>query len=350
MGKNQGERTQGNATSPRWDWSGVGKIVAPVWSEAELIRVIGLLPSLQSPVENIVAELQAIGGRYHRHLHQDEFGPARAERMQALRDTLVPLGALASRLESLPPQLRLLLSEQLLEYSTTEQVDVDAFVFYSADKAHIDVLLESASDVHQALVRADRTDESKLIEEVCVAADAFASLLWNLDTTTEADVVFEAGSASSLPAHNSADPFIAVSAAIGRLRGRLELALSHLRRRKGPEARSSMVWLVWQLCDLWRRETGRPVAANPVKEGAYTGRLQSASGCFVYEAVEALQPTAAWIDEHKPVGAHIRATIITRAPDGRTQAVHSAMRRCLAADDRIDSSFPRRGRPRKVTL
>ena len=30
-------------------------------------------------------ELRDLGGRYHRYLHQDEFGPSRAERMAALR-------------------------------------------------------------------------------------------------------------------------------------------------------------------------------------------------------------------------------------------------------------------------
>jgi hypothetical protein len=46
----------------------------------------------------------------------------------------------------------------------------------------------------------------------------------------------------------------------------------------------------------------RPVTANPVKLGDYyTGRPQSASGRFVRAAVEALQPSVAWIDEHKAV-------------------------------------------------
>ena len=67
--------------------------------------------------------------------------------------------------------------------------------------------------------------------------------------------------------------------------------------------------LVSQLCDLWRRETGQPVTANPVRCGAYTRRPQSAPGRFVFAGVEALQPTAAWIDEHEAVGAHMRAAI-----------------------------------------
>ena len=171
-------------------------------------------------------------------------------------------------------------------------------------------------------------------------------LLWNLDTTTDGDVVIDAGSAGPVPANNSADPFIAVCAPVRRLCSRFELALTRLRRRKGPEARLSLGLLVSQLCDLWRRETGQPVTANPIRLGIYTGRPESASGCFVYEAVEALQPTAAWIAEHEAAGAHMRAAIITRPPGGRVQAVHSAMRGYVAAD-RVDPSVRRRGRPRR---
>ena len=347
MGGHQVERIQKNAASPRWGWSGVREIVPPLWSEAELRRVAGLLPSRQSSIENIVAELLAIGGRYHRNLHQDEFGPTRAERMQALRDLLVRLGVLSSRLEALPPQLQLLLSEGFLECrSAAGQLDLDPVAFYSADKTAIDVVSETASDIRHTLASVGRTDEANLIREVCAAADTIVPLLWNLDTTTDGDVVIDAGSAGPEPADNSADPFIAVCAPVRRLRSRFELALTHLRRRKGPEARLSLGLLVSQLCDLWRRETGRPVTANPVRLGAYTGRPQSAPGRFVCAAVEALQPTAAWIAEHEAVGAHMRAAIMTRRPGARVQAVHSAMRGYVAAD-RGDPSVPRRGRPRQ---
>ena len=221
MGGHQVERIQKNAASPRWGWSGVREIVPPLWSEAELRRVAGLLASRQSSIENIVAELHAIGGRYHRNLHQDEFGPTRAERMQALRDLLVRLGVLSSRLEALRPQLRLLLSEGFLECrSAAGQLNVDPVAFYSADKTAIDVVSETASDVRHTLARVGRTDEANLIGEVCAAADTIVPLLWNLDTTTDGDVVIDAGSAGLVPADNSADPFIAVCAPVRRLRNR----------------------------------------------------------------------------------------------------------------------------------
>jgi hypothetical protein len=152
------------------------------------------------------------------------------------------------------------LSEGFLECrSAAGRLDVDPVAFYSADKTAIDVVSETASDIRHTLASVGRTDEANLIREVYAAADTIVPLLWNLDTTTDGDVVIDAGSAGPEPAGNSADPFIAVCAPVRRLRSRFELALTHLRRRKGPEARLSLGLLVSQLCDLWRRETGRPV-------------------------------------------------------------------------------------------
>ncbi len=131
---------------------------------------------------------------------------------------------------------------------------------------------------------------------------------------------FAGQSAGSALADNSADPFESLWAPVRRLHSRFKLALIHLGRRKGPEPRLSLGLLVWQLCDLWRLETGRAVTANPVKLGDYTGRPQSASGRFVCAAVEALQPSAAWIDEHKAVEPHMRAMIMMLPPGHRVQA------------------------------
>jgi hypothetical protein len=309
--------------------------------------VAGLLPSRQSSIENIVAELFVIGSRYHRNLHQDEFGPTRAERMQALRDIRDGLEVLWSRLEALPPQLRLLVSERQTERrSAAGPMDVDPLASYSADKDAIEVVLEIASDVRRDLAGLGRTEDANLIGEVWAAANMVGPLLWNLDSTTDGDVVIDGRSAGSAVADNSADPFESLCAPVRRLHSRFKLALIHLGRRKGPEPRLSLGLLVWQLCDLWQRETGRRVTANAVKLGDYTGRPQSASGRFVCAAVEALQPSAAWIDGHKVVDPPMRATIMMLPPAHRVQPVHSAMRAYVAADRR-DPPALRRGRPRR---
>jgi hypothetical protein len=332
---------------PRWGWSGVHKIAPPTWAEAALGHVAVLLPSRKSSIEKIVAKLLMIGGRYHRNLHQDEFGPTRAERMQAMRDLLDPLKTLSSRLEALPEALRLLVSARQTEGRSAEGPrDVDPIASYSADTDAVDVLQEIASDIHSDLAGAGRTDDANLIGEVSAAADMVRRLLWNLDSTTEGDVVIDGISAGSDLADDSAYPFESLCAPVRRLHSRFKLALIHLGRRKGPEARASLGLLVGQLCDLWRDETGRRVTANSVKRGGYTGRPQSASGRFVCAAVEALQPSAAWVGERKAGVSHMRAMITILPPGHRLQAVHSAMRTYVAAD-RPDPSAPRRGRPRQ---
>ena len=195
---------------------------------------------------------------------------------------------------------------------------------------------------------AGRTNDANLIGEVWAAADMVGPLQWNrLDHG--GGCRHRRRSAGSALADNSADPFESLCAPVRRLHSRFKLALIHLGRRKGPEARLSLGLLVSQLCDLWQRETSTPVTANPIKLGDYTGRPQSASGRFVCAAVEALQPSAAWIDEHKAVEPHMRATIMMLPPGHRVQAVHSAMRAYVAAD-RPDPSAPRRGRPRRKAV
>jgi hypothetical protein len=142
-------------------------------------------------------ELLVIGSRHHRNQHQDEFGPTRAERMQALRDLLDRVEVLSSRLEALPPQLRLLVSERHTEgRSPAGPINVDPVASYSADKDAIEVVLEIASDVRRDLADAGRTDDANLIGEVWAAAD-----------TTDGDVVIDGGSAVSALTDNSADPF-----------------------------------------------------------------------------------------------------------------------------------------------
>ena len=216
----------------------------------------------------------------------------------------------------------------------------------SPTETQIDVLSENAADVRDPLIHAGRFDEADLIGKICAAADVVAMALWNLDSTTDGDVAFNSGISGAAPADGLADPFVAICASVRRLQSRFGLALTTLRRRKGPEARLSLSLLVSQLCDLWGRETGKPVTANPVREGSYTGRPHSACGRFVCAAVEALQPTAAWIEEREAPRMPLRAAIVTGPSGARVQAVHSAMRAYVAAIG-ADASAPRRGRPRQ---
>src|SRR5438105_14895236 len=96
-------RRQGIAEA-RWGWSGVA-LVPAVQLSARGLDLRALLPGHRSPIEEIVLALRALGERYHRYLHQDDFGPSRAERMAALRQLRNRLELLLSRLHRLPVDL-----------------------------------------------------------------------------------------------------------------------------------------------------------------------------------------------------------------------------------------------------
>ena len=64
--------------------SGVAPVAAVQLSASD-IDLRAPLPDHRSPIEEIVVALRDLGGRYQRYVHQDEFGPTRAERMAALR-------------------------------------------------------------------------------------------------------------------------------------------------------------------------------------------------------------------------------------------------------------------------
>jgi transposase len=75
---------RGTAT-PRWDWSGVDEVRVPEVCGESLKKIYEMLPVRRSSPQQLASEISALGARYHRYLHQDEFGPTRAECMAALR-------------------------------------------------------------------------------------------------------------------------------------------------------------------------------------------------------------------------------------------------------------------------
>jgi hypothetical protein len=69
--------------------------------------------------------------------------------------------------------------------------------------------------------------------------------------------------------------------------------LTRLEQRRGPERCESLRWLVCQLCDLYHRETGRPVTSSAVFDYLYEGAPQSPAGKFVLAAAKASCPPRA---------------------------------------------------------
>src|SRR6266446_7702972 len=72
------KRVRRGTAEPRWGWSGVAPLTGPQLSASD-IDLPGLLPGHQSSDAQIIRTLCDLGAKYHRYLHQDEFGPTRAE-------------------------------------------------------------------------------------------------------------------------------------------------------------------------------------------------------------------------------------------------------------------------------
>ena len=333
---------------PRWRWSGVAAFAAAQLSASDIDLPV-LLPGHRGPIEQIVLVLRDLGGRYRRYLHQDEFGPTRAERMAALRELRDHLDLLLSRLNGLPGDLRQRLSTQLAPARDSVEGKIDPFQAHCSDEATLEQVGEAATEIGCIVHPAATTHDPQLIDDIRDAAEGTRGLLAALDTTTAGAVVLD----SKLPPLEIADGdesdligFAIVCARIDRLRCRVEQTLAGLERRRGPERFENLPWLVWELCELYRRETGRPVTNSALSKDKYTSKPQSPAGRFVLAAVKALQPSEAWRREPDHL-IERRARVLDEFVIER--AVLNAMRAYVAHHS---SSGGRRGRwkRRRVTL
>jgi hypothetical protein len=329
------------AAKARWGWSGVAPFTAAQLAPSDVDLGV-LLPGHQSPIERIVLVLRDLGGKYHCYLHQDELGPTRAERMAALRLLLDQFGLLLSRLNGLPGHLRLWLSKQLVFRLRPIEHHVDDFEAYSNDEEAVQLVGEAAINYGRMSGPASATGDAKLMDDLGGAAENTRQLLSALDTTTAGAVVLD----TELPPLEIAEDdesdligFAMVCARIECLRCRVEETLAGLERRKGAERSESLRWLVWQLCELYERETGKRVTNSAMSKDKYTCEPQSPAGRFVLAAAAAVRPSEAWMREHYEWVRGERARVLNTG--GLKSAVYFAMRKYIALHS---SSSGRRGR------
>jgi len=282
-------RRRGTA-KPRWGWSGVAPLTQLSSTEIDLET---LLPGHQNPIEQIALALCDLGGRYHRYIHQVELGPTRAERMAALRLLLDQLGLLSSRLNGLPEHLQMWLSTQLVFRSRPIDRRADPFEAYSEDEEAVQLVAEATTHYRRMLAASDE----RVIGDLGGAVEKAMELFSALDTTTAGALAIDAEWPLPEIAESVKSDLVGVAMVctrIERLRWRVEQTLDRLEQQKGPERFESLQWLVWQLCELYRRETGRPVTNSAMSKDEYTHKPQSPAGRFVLAAVKALQPSEPW--------------------------------------------------------
>ena len=337
-------RKRRGTAQPRSGWSGVAPLTTAQLSASD-IDLEALLPGHHSPIEQIVLELRDLGGRYHRYLHQDECGPTRAERMAALRPLLDQLDLLLSRLIGLPRYLRLRLAEQLASTCRSVEGDIDEFHAHCNDEEAVQQLGEAAANDARMMHAASVTGDAELMDDIWDAAENTGQQLSALDTTTAGAVVFD----DELPPleieQSDEDDLIGLAIAcarIERLRCRVEKTLANLERRKGAERSESLRWLVWELCELYKRETGKRVTNSAISKDKFTSEPQSPAGRFVLAAAAALRPSEAWMREHSLWVRGTRARVLNKG--GLKRAVYFAMRQYVAHHS---LSSDRRGRSKR---
>jgi hypothetical protein len=329
MSKTSVAKRRGTA-APRWGWSGDAPLITPEFTQAAVEKIRALLPPKIS-MKRILAELRGLGARYHRHLHQDEFGPPRAERMAALRELISQFQLVLSPLAELPLDLRLLLNNELVQLApcgVVSNTDTDDFAAQNNDEEALQQLAE-ASLVY-ARMRADAVsgDKIEMMARLANAATGASACFAALDSTTAGTLI----DGFPLPPleldGNEPVVFNTVHARVRRLTGQLESALLRLERQHGPERALSLRLLVWDLCNLYERETGQRVTNSAVVDYAYTGEPQSTAGRFVLTCIEALRPTAASLMEPD----HSAGQRIARALDKGTlkRRVYFAIREFVA--------------------
>jgi hypothetical protein len=311
---------------PRWGWSGAEGLSTPPLSDEALTRLYKLLVSPRSTVEELGTKIQELGARYHRYLHQDEFGPTRAEQISTLRAVLTQIMQLDSLILDLPQYLVLDLSSNFTNQSNLQ--------FWTIGKIHQAANIELSSQRSQY-----STNDLNVLENICAAAGAAIDLISSLDTSSEGELLNDAFSTGLLIVKNA---FSVIDAPLFALKAQFGLTLDRLRRQRGPEKQLSMWWLVRELCDLWTQETGLPVTNSAVRNGDYTGSPESPAGKFVLAVVEALQPSESWMGQHLRVDAAVRARKVAAPPANQARTVYFAIRKYVA-DHRLPGA--RRGRP-----
>jgi hypothetical protein len=239
-------------TQPRWGWSGVSELKRPD-QESHLQQLVAMLPTMKSGDAQVLAQLVELRARFHGWLHQDEFGPRRGEQTAALRAHI---------------KLVRELCQQLKKGTSRSRDRLDAALRTRSDQLSpmMDALSEAATEVDSTLQRAGASEREILwFSRVKNCAGELLKQLQLLDDNTDDQITeialrrnFELALSAALEEFGLAD----AERWLYGYRNVLVETLKALNGKRGAQERVSLKLLVEELCQLWERETGKPVTAH----------------------------------------------------------------------------------------
>jgi hypothetical protein len=281
---------------PRWGWSGVSRLDQPD-QESNLQQLTAMLPAKKSSDAAVLAYLVELRGRFHGWLHQDEFGPSRAEQTAALRALLKTVGTLCKLLKKGTPRCRMRFDTALNDSSDTV--------------SPLLVLGEVAAELEFAL-RVEGAPEREIdwISKVASCGDTLSQQIELVDDNTHGQIADTAAIRGFEPSFSAASESLGLASAERWLAGYWRVLVetsNRLRDKRGAEERSSLKLLVEELCALWQRETGLPATAHGIVRDVYTHRTETDAGRFVSAAVEAMLPDKGWYEAHAEFAHSVRA-------------------------------------------
>ena len=84
--------------APSWFWTGV-EALTPDNDDSQFRLVVAMLRPRRSSDQELLVYLMDLGARFRRWLHQDEFGPRRAQQAAALRTLMKSINKLRKQLQ-----------------------------------------------------------------------------------------------------------------------------------------------------------------------------------------------------------------------------------------------------------
>jgi hypothetical protein len=300
--------------APSWFWTGV-EALTPDNDDSQFRLVVAVLHPRRSSDQELLVYLMDQRARFRRWLHQDEFGPRRAQQAAALRTLMKSINKLRKQLQIGSWEQRRHLDAVLRDRNVPASTIIEA-------------IYEAAMDAERCLRMAKapqiQIDWAFKLQE---CADSLMAHLYALDTNAEGEV-FLVATRTGFDVSQAAGSNFSLEKAeswLDSVSSVLFETLGILSSRGGAEGRVSLKLLVEQLCQLWEHETQSPTAAHGIVRNVYQSRAVTDAGQFVAAAVEAMLPNESWFAE-RPAQSMRAMTFLPSDRPARERQILGIMR------------------------